>query len=99
MPRVNDEAGKWTLYFDRSVGHTLPRVLQLARLPVQNVRYQHEEFPQDAPDDLWLGHVGQLEWVAFTHDRHIAVNEAERCAIQHYGVRCFVLWGAQSTGW
>ncbi|MFV2000234.1 MAG: hypothetical protein ACC654_07715 [Acidimicrobiia bacterium] len=49
----------------------------------------HPDWPlkQDAADEVWLAHVGQLGWVAVFRDKRIRYRPAERDALKRHAVR------------
>jgi hypothetical protein len=49
----------------------------------------HPDWPlkQDAADEVWLTHVGQLGWVAVFRDKRIRYRPAERDALTRHAVR------------
>ena len=49
----------------------------------------HADWPlkQDAADEVWLTHVGQLGWVAVFRDKRIRYRPAERDALTRHAVR------------
>lgn len=49
----------------------------------------HPDWPlkQDAADDVWLTHVGQLGWVAVFRDKRIRYRPAERDALERHAAR------------
>ena len=88
------------LFFDRSVGVTIPRLLQTRelRFPHQ-VEYHQMHFVMDEKDDVWLPQVGQWGWTVIGHDYNYHQNPHEISAIKQYGVGCFYLWGAEAKRW
>ena len=46
-----------TLFFDRSVGTTIPRVLRRLGSPI-SIEHHQEHFARDIADDVWLPLVG-----------------------------------------
>ena len=86
------------LFFDRDVGTTLPRALNVLRLPTQ-VEYLQNHFPTDSPDDVWMPVVGAQGWILIGHDRMHHRRSPERSAIQENKMGCFYIWGAQATRW
>ncbi len=49
----------------------------------------HPDWPlkQDAADEVWLNHVGQLGWVAVFRDKRIRYRPAERAVLRRHTVR------------
>ena len=88
------------LFFDRSVGTTLPKILrwQALKFPLQ-VEYHQLHFPPEEQDDRWLPVVGQRGWTVIGHDSSYHTNPAELSAIKQYEVGCFYLWGSQAPRW
>lgn len=85
-------------FFDRSVGITIPRVLQLLKLPI-GIEYHDSLFAPDELDDVWLPIVGAKGWVIIGHDSKYHLMESELHALKDYQIGCFCLWGAQETRW
>ena len=86
------------LFFDRDVGITLPRALDILRLPTQ-VEYHQKHFSIDAGDDDWMPRVGSLGWTLIGHDSRHHQEQAELSAIKQYSMGCFYLWGAEALRW
>lgn len=88
------------LFFDRSVGVSIPRLLQssLLRFP-QQVEYHQTHFAVDEADDVWLPQVGSRGWTVVGHDYSYHKNPSELSAIKQFGVGCFYLWGSEATRW
>lgn len=86
------------LFFDRSVGTVVPRVLLQLRIPV-GVEWHEKHFRYDEYDDVWLPVVGQRGWTVVGHDRKYHLMPSELMAIQQHKVACFYLWGAEATRW
>ena len=88
------------LFFDRSVGIVVPRILKWRelRLPV-GIEYHQEHFDTALGDDSWLPIVGERGWSVVGHDRYHEKSLAELHAIQQYGIGCFYLWGAEASRW
>lgn len=101
------------LYFDRSVGRSIPEALRILGL---NTVHHHTRrsllglketstlkslFAQNEKDDVWLEYVGQKGWIVFTQDRkfHRAGFENELSAIKQFNVGCFYIWGAEANKW
>ncbi|MCH8988186.1 MAG: hypothetical protein IIA92_05190 [Chloroflexi bacterium] len=88
------------LFFDRSVGVTIPRILQSRdlRFPLQ-VEYHETHFAMDEEDDVWLPQVGQRGWTVVGHDYSYHTKLNELSAIKQYDIGCFYLWGSESPRW
>ena len=81
------------LFLDRSLGRiTVPRLLREfgLRLITSAERYG---IPDDerVTDEQWLAEAGQLGEVVLMKDSRVRYNEAEKQAVQRFGVRCFCL--------
>lgn len=86
------------LFFDRSVGVTIPQVLVRLKLPMQ-VEYHEKHFPYDEPDDCWLPIVGENRWTVIGHDRKYHLMKNELIALKQYKIGCFYLWGGDAPRW
>ena len=88
------------LFFDRSVGTVVPRILRHRdlRLPVQ-VEYHEDRFKIDEQDDIWLPTVGKWGWTVIGHDYSYHKRSTELSAIKQYSIGCFYLWGSEATRW
>ena len=86
------------LFFDRDVGITLPKALDILRLPTP-VEYHQKHFPIDERDDDWMPRVGSWGWTLIGHDSRHHEVEAELQAIKQYAIGCFYLWGAKALRW
>ena len=88
------------LFFDRSVGTVIPRILKWheLHLPV-GIEYHEGHFNMALEDDAWLPTVGNWGWSVIGHDRYHEKSENELSAIRQYGIGCFYLWGAESSRW
>ena len=75
------------LFFDRSVGITIPRILIELKIPV-GIEYHQKHFKKDEEDDAWLPVVGNKGWVVIGHDQYHR-KENELMAIKQYGIGCF----------
>lgn len=87
-----------TVFFDRSLGRSLPRAVAL--LPFVRVVPMHEVYPHDGQrikDTDWLALAGAEGWAVFTQDARIWQNLDERAAVQDHGVRVFCLGMQQAT--
>jgi hypothetical protein len=81
------------LFFDRSVGKTIPEMLIALKIPIQ-VEYHQKHFIPDEEDDVWLPIIGNNGWVVIGHDQYHR-KENELMAIKQYDIGCFYLWGAE----
>ena len=88
------------IFFDRSVGVILPKLLQWSslRFPIK-VEYHEQHFPIDEQDDIWLQKIGQWGWTVVGHDRRYHERTTELSAIKQRKIGCFYLWGAEATRW
>lgn len=86
------------LFFDRSMGTIIPKVLVLLKFPVR-VEYHEKHFKSDLKDDKWLPIVGNRQWTVIGHDRKYHTMPNELVAIKQYNIGCFYLWGAEATRW
>ncbi len=88
------------LFFDRSVGIIVPKVLlwKSLRFPIQ-VHYHQQHFALDEQDDVWLKQVGQWGWTVIGHDSKYHQKPSELSAIKQYKIGCFYLWGSQASRW
>lgn len=87
-----------TLFFDRSVGTTIPRTLRRLQIPV-GIEWHQEHFERNAPDDEWLPQVGANGWAVLGFDWSYHLNMAEMSAIRQYDIGVFYLWGADAKTW
>ena len=86
------------LFFDRDVGTSLPRALDLLKLPTP-IEYHQTHFPIDSPDDEWMSEIGNRGWTLIGHDSRHHLERAELSAIKQYGMGCFYLWGSEAKRW
>ena len=86
------------LFFDRDVGTSLPRALDVLTLPTR-VEYLQNHFPMDAQDDEWMPVVGARGWIILGHDRMHHRRSPESSAIREYEMGCFYMWGSQARRW
>jgi hypothetical protein len=88
------------LFFDRSVGTVVPRILlwKSLRFPIQ-VEYHQQYFSMDEEDDVWLNQVGQWGWTVIGHDSSYHKRPSELSAIKQYKIGCFYLWGSEAVRW
>lgn len=87
-----------TLFFDRSVGTTIPRTLVRLRVPA-GIEWHQQRFERDAADDVWLPEVGANGWAVLGFDWSYHLNQAELAAIRQYNMGIFYLWGAEARTW
>ena len=87
-----------TLFFDRSVGTTIPRVLRRLGSPI-SIEHHQEHFARDIADDVWLPLVGNNGWTVIGYDWSYHKKQDELTAIQQYGIGVFYLWGVQERTW
>jgi hypothetical protein len=79
------------VYFtDRDLGIRFPEILRSAGLRVERHR---DHFAHDAPDDQWLGTVGERGWIALTHNRRIRYTPNERDAVMRNRVALLMIVG------
>ena len=86
------------LFFDRSVGTTIPRTLRRLKVPV-GIEWHQANFTRDVTDDEWLPEVGAKGWTVIGFDWSYHRNQAELAAIQQYSMGVFYLWGVASQTW
>jgi hypothetical protein len=86
------------LFFDRSVGKSIPEALRLMKLPV-GIEYHQLHFPIDEADDVWLPVVGSWGWTVIGQDYKYHLNENEAAALRQHSMGCFYLWGAEAHRW
>lgn len=88
------------LFFDRSVGTTVPTLLQTPKLklPVQ-VEYHESHFRIEEQDDVWLADVGMWGWTVIGQDYSYHKRPNELSAIKQYDIGCFYLWGSEASKW
>ncbi|MDI6857954.1 MAG: hypothetical protein QME71_06530 [Dehalococcoidia bacterium] len=86
------------LFFDRSVGKSIPQALLLLNAPV-GVVYHQQVFPPDEKDDQWLPTVGGREWIVIGQDYKYHRMPNELAALKQHKVGCFYLWGATARRW
>lgn len=86
------------LFFDRSIGTTIPQVLVQLNVPMQ-VEWHEKHFRYDEYDDVWLPIVGGAGWIVIGHDRKYHLMPSELVAIKQHKIGCFYLWGAEATKW
>ena len=88
------------LFFDKSVGTVVPRILRWDRLkcPIK-IEYHEQHFSTHELDDRWLPIVGQWGWTVVGHDSSYHLYANELSAIKQYGMGCFYLWGSEAKRW
>jgi hypothetical protein len=88
------------LFFDRSIGITVPQLLQTKSLkfPFQ-VHYHQQHFDMNEQDDVWLNQIGQWGWTVVGHDSKYHKKPSELSAIKQYKIGCFYLWGSEAVRW
>ena len=57
-----------------------------------------DHFAENAPDEAWLGAVGERGWVVITKDKAIRHRDTELRALASAGVAAFVLTAKGLTG-
>ena len=96
--RTSTEVDHWTLFFDRDVGISLPKALEILRLQTR-VEYHQNHFPADSQDDEWMADVGSRGWIVIGHDSQHHRRQVELSAIRQYDIGCFYLWGRHAPRW
>ena len=96
--QVTAAASNLVLFFDRDVGTSLPRSLEILRLPTL-VEYHQTHFPLNSQDDVWMADVGSRGWIVIGHDSQHHRRPIELSAIEQYGIGCFYLWGRHAQRW
>lgn len=88
------------LFFDRSVGTSIPRALQTL-LPGRfiDVRYHDREFKKNEPDEVWLEKVGRDGWFVIGQDNSYHKRPGELYALVQYNLGCFYLPGMNAPKW
>jgi hypothetical protein len=77
-------------FTDRNLGKRFPQILRDANLAVE----RHEDhFLHDCADETWLERIGQLGWVAITHDKRIRYKPNELAAVMQHKVALLVVIG------
>ena len=87
-----------TFYFDTNIGISVPKALELLRLPV-TITWHNKHFAPNTLDDVWLSEVGGWGWFVIGHDRRFHARANELAALWQANVGCFYLAGAQATRW
>lgn len=78
------------IFFDAS----LVGVARVLEGHVEGIVYPgHPEWPysQDAPDEVWLRHVGERDWCAIFRDRRVRYRRWQRAVLEEYKVRAVVV--------
>jgi predicted nuclease of predicted toxin-antitoxin system len=76
-------------FLDRSLGRL--KLAAALRQAGASVEVHDDQFPQDAPDEVWLKAAGENGWVVLTKDKNIRFHIREKETLIAYGVRAFVL--------
>jgi len=89
------------LFFDRSVGVSIPKALREYLNPpdIAAIEYHDLHFEMDEGDDVWLPKVGEHDWFVIGQDHNYHNNSPELEAIRQYGIGAFYLWGAEEHRW
>lgn len=90
------------LFFDRSVGTSLPRILQTdyLKFPLQ-VEYHQKHFSMEEQDDKWLPFVGAWGWTVIGHDSNYHNKGPELSALKQYQIGCLSvlqIWPKKGDG-
>jgi hypothetical protein len=83
-----------TVFFDRSIGKTLPRVLKMLGLDVEA---HDDHYGPTTPDTEWLPQVSARGRVIVTNDDRIRFNVLERQALIDSQAGIFVIGGNRSN--
>ncbi|MGH2443933.1 MAG: hypothetical protein ACRDFX_12330 [Chloroflexota bacterium] len=76
------------IFIDRSIPKDVALALRYVR---SDVKWLEDEFPHDAPDEIWLKSIGERGWLAVTRDKKVRTRPGERAALAVNRVGCFVL--------
>lgn len=90
-----------TLFFDRSTGRKLPRLLKSAEPPFE-VEFHDDKkhgFNERTPDDEWLALVGRNGWTAISHDKRFHRDSLAVAAIREHRTAVFYLDGGSYPLW
>ncbi len=91
-------SGLWlpTIFLDRCLGaDQVPEILRDAGLDVIVHDHHYGKIAGESIHDTdWLELVAENDWIAFTKDKRIRVNPAEKRTILKYKVRCFCIAGS-----
>lgn len=77
------------LFIDRSLGRK--KVADALRAAGADVKVHDDLFPQDAPDEVWIGEAGREGWTVLSRDERIRYRGVERQAVERHGLGLFVL--------
>lgn len=101
-----------TIFFDRSIGTSLPEALRV--LGMKSVFHHHSHplhcgikpngpqkslFAPEEADDVVLSFAGQRNWIVVGHDQNYHTEENILTAIKQHSVGVFYLCGAQAVKW
>ena len=87
------------MFFDRTIGVRLPRLLKKIRKLPFGVAYHEDCFKKDERDDVWLPEVGMRGWFVIGQDYRYHARPTELDAIKENKIGCFYLWGSQAPQW
>jgi len=88
------------LFFDRSVGKSIPLALrEYLKPPGLQVEYHEEHFDMAAQDEDWLPIVGAWGWIVIGQDHSYHDRSPEVQAIRTHDMGAFYLWGAEAPKW
>ncbi len=82
-------------FVDRSLGRQIGAALTGAGM---SVRLHDDHFPQDTPDEEWIGQGAKLGWVVLTKDSAIKRKPREREAVLGSATAMFTLAHTNMTG-
>jgi hypothetical protein len=88
----DDAARGLRLYFDRSIGKSVPRALREVGV---EVAYHTERYPDQPalPDDRWIQDASRADEIVIHKDKRIRYRPEERAAFVRAGARMFLLGG------
>ena len=72
-------------------------VVEALRNAGASVKRLTEQFVRGTPDQVWLQHAGQHDWIVLTRDKRIRYRQLELGALQAAKVRSFVFTGGNVT--
>jgi PIN like domain len=83
------------LYFDRSIGKSVPLALRAVGVEVafDTERYPHAPGAAPTPDDVWIEEASRRGEVIVYKDKRIRYRPEERAAFMRAGARMFLLGG------
>jgi hypothetical protein len=83
------------LYFDRSIGKSVPLALRAVGVEVafDAERYRHVPGVAPTPDDVWIEEASRRGEVIVYKDKRIRYRPEERAAFVRAGARMFLLAG------